>query len=557
MIEPTALPEGDQAGVPLSLDLASRLGSVVLYQIYPQSFADSNGDGIGDLAGIRERLDYLAWLGVDALWLNPCFVSPFADAGYDVADFLSVAPRYGTNENLTELCAAAAERGIAVLLDLVAGHTSDQHPWFLAASRPDAEPAVRHRYIWSETAREGWYPPAGGSDAGWYLPNFFPVQPALNYGYARPNPDEPWRQLVGDPGPQANRAALREIMAHWFDRGVAGFRVDMAASLVKDDPGLVETGRLWRDMREWIDAEYPGRILVAEWGDPALSVPAGFHADFLLQFGGADEGLGYRSLLNNNAGTVHEIWQQETCWAEASGSGDAAYFGQAWQAAATAIAAADKQGRYGRTGIIGLPTANHDFTRLVAGPRDPRQAAVPLTLILTWPALPSLYYGDELGMRYVPDTPEFEGSRLGPRYDRAGSRTPMQWGDLGADYGPGTPAESRYLPADPAPGAPTVAAALDDPDSLLHLTHRLIALRHSDPRLHAGAPVRVLATGYPAAYLRGDDESLLVLLNPSDRPVSQALPDERTASVLLGRGVAVTAAGIRLEAFGYAVLELT
>ncbi|MCW5952092.1 MAG: hypothetical protein KIT69_07525 [Propionibacteriaceae bacterium] len=541
----------------MHLDLASKLDSIVLYQIYPQSFADSNGDGIGDLAGIRERLDYLAWLGVDALWLNPCFLSPFADAGYDVSDFLTVAPRYGTNEDLEELCGQAAERGIAVLLDLVAGHTSDQHPWFLSASRPDAEPAIRHRYIWSETSREGWHAPSGMPDAGWYLPNFFPVQPALNYGYARPHPDEPWRQLVGDPGPQANRAALREIMAYWFGRGVSGFRVDMAASLVKDDPGLVETGRLWRDLREWIETAYPGRILVAEWGDPAISVPAGFHADFLLQFGGADNGLGYRSLLNNNAGTVDEVWQQETCWADANGSGDAARFVQEWQEAATAIAAVDPQGRYGRTGIVGLPTANHDFTRLVAGPRDLTQAAVPMTMILTWPALPSLYYGDEIGMRYVPGMLEFEGSRLGPRYDRAGSRTPMQWGELGAKYGPGTPAESRYLPSDPDPDAPTAAAAIADPDSYLYFVRRLIARRRADPRLHAGAPIRVLATGYPLAYTRGEDDSLLVVLNPSGQPVRQALPDERRASVLLGRGVEVTAADIRLEAFGYAVLELT
>lgn len=541
----------------MNLDLASRLDSIVLYQIYPQSFADSNGDGVGDLDGIRQRLDYLAWLGVDALWLNPCFVSPFADAGYDVADFLTVAPRYGTNDDLERLCAQAAERGIAILLDLVAGHTSDQHPWFLAASRPDAEPAVRHRYIWSHAARDGWHAPAGATEAGWYLPNFFPVQPALNYGYARSHPDEPWRQLVGDPGPQANRAALREIMAYWFDRGVYGFRVDMAASLVKDDPGLVETGRLWRDLRDWIDTEYPGRILVAEWGDPALSVPAGFHADFLLQFGGAEDGLSYRSLLNNNAGTVNEVWQQETCWADASGTGDAAHFVQGWQAAAAAIAAADPQGRYGRTGIVGLPTANHDFTRLVAGPRDVTQAAALMAMILTWPALPSLYYGDEIGMRYVPGLLEFEGSRLGPRYDRAGSRTPMQWGSLGAEYGPGTPAESRYLPADPAPEAPTVAQQVDDPASYLHLVRELIALRHSDPRLRASAPMRVLATSYPAAYTRGEDDSLLVVLNPSARTAAVTLPDDRRPTVLVARGVELTGTMVQLAAFGYAVLDLT
>ncbi|MCC8247131.1 alpha-amylase family glycosyl hydrolase [Saccharothrix luteola] len=134
-------------------------------------------------------------------------------------------------------------------LDVVAGHTSDQHPWFRAsADDPDDD-----RYVWSDVPVEGFVP-GSGRRGGSYLPNFFPVRPALNFGYARTDPDEPWRAPVEADGPRANRAALREIMAHWFDLGVAGFRVDMAASLVKDDPGLVETGRLWRESCDWLDA---------------------------------------------------------------------------------------------------------------------------------------------------------------------------------------------------------------------------------------------------------------------------------------------------------------
>lgn len=540
------------------MDLASRLGGIVLYQLYPQSFADGNGDGMGDLAGIAQRLDYLAWLGVDALWLNPCFASPFDDAGYDVADYLAIAPRYGTNAELAALCEQAAERGIGILLDLVAGHTSDTHPWFEAACRVDAPPAVRDRYIWSDVRGGRWQAPRGREDLGrYYLPNFFPIQPALNFGYARMDPHEPWRQPVDAPGPRANRAALKEIMSFWFDLGVSGFRVDMASSLVKDDPGLIETSALWQELRQWIDVAYPGRILLAEWGDPAVSVPAGFHADFLLHFGRADNGLPWRSLFNNNAGTVDEVWQQQVCWADAAGLGDAALFTRAWMNAAAAIAAADSEGSYGRTGIAGLPTANHDVTRLVAGPRDAFQAAVPLAMILTWPALPSVYYGDEVGMRYVPGTPSIEGSRLGPRYDRAGSRTPMQWGDLGAEFGPGTPATSKYLPTDPAPGAPTVAAAMRDPDSLLHLTRRLIALRHDDARLQASAPVTVLSTGYPLAYSRGSDGSLLVALNPAGRRVTLRVPMElEHGRVLVGRGVHATGDEVTLDPFGFAVIDV-
>ncbi|GAA1724607.1 alpha-amylase family glycosyl hydrolase [Isoptericola hypogeus] len=524
-------------------DLAPRLGSTVLYQVYPQSFADADGDGVGDLAGVTARLDYLQWLGVGAIWLSPCFVSPFADAGYDVADFLTVAPRYGTNEDMARLTEEAGRRGISVLLDLVAGHTSDQHPWFLAsADDPDD-----HRYVWSDVPVEG-FQPGTGRRGGFYRPNFFPVQPALNYGYARPHPDEPWRQPVDAEGPRANRAALREIMAHWFDLGVAGFRVDMAASLVKDDPGLVETGRLWRETRDWLDATYPGRVLVSEWGDPRSAVPAGFHADFFLQFGGEDDGLPLRSLWNNGAGTINPEWGDVPSWADADARGDARTFVQAWQEATGAIAAA------GRGGVTGLPTSNHDFTRLVAGARDAEQARAALVLTLTWPSMPSIYYGDEIGMRYVPGTPTLEGSRLSPTYDRAGSRTPMQWGDLPAGaFGPDV-AESRYLPQDPDPDRPTVAAQLDDEDSHLHLVRRLARLRTTDERLDAAAPVEVLATGYPMAYVRGG--SLAVVVNPGRDGAAVTVPGAATARALEARGLQLDGDVVHLDGHGYAVLDL-
>lgn len=532
-----------------AVDLAPRLGRAVLYQIYPQSFADANGDGIGDLAGITERLDYLAWLGVDALWLSPCFVSPFADAGYDVADFFQVAPRYGTNEDMARLTEEAGRRGISVLLDLVAGHTSDQHPWF----RASADDPDDHRFVWSEVPVAG-FQPGPGARGGYFRPNFFPVQPALNYGYARQDPAEPWRQPVDAPGPLANRAALRQIMAHWFDLGVAGFRVDLAASLVKDDPGHVETSRLWHETRAWVDDVYPGRVLISEWGDPQVAVPAGFHVDFFLQFGGDDDGLPLRSLWNNGAGTVNPSWGEVPPWAGADGTGDARTFVEAWQAATDAIAAS------GRGGMVGLPTSNHDFTRLVAGARDAEQARVAHVLTMTWPALPSVYYGDEIGMRYVPGTPTLEGSRLSPTYDRAGSRTPMQWGDLPGDVlGPGSPATSAYLPQDPDPDRPTVAGQVDDAGSLLHLVRDLIALRHGDDRLDTTSSIEVLTTAYPLAYLRGG--TLAVVLNPGRAPVSLPIDGAVSAHPLVARGLRVAAGAdgrgvVHLDGHGYAVLDL-
>ena len=223
------------------------LADAVLYQIYPQSFADSNGDGIGDLPGAISRLEYLQWLGVDTVWFSPLFASPFRDAGYDISDYLSVAPRYGDNGDLAKLVEEARARGIRVLLDLVPGHSSDQHPWFQASINDPGD----DRYIWADTAQAPgprWVA-SPGSRPGYYLPNFYPVQPALNFGYARMDPDEPWRQPTDAPGPQANLDALRGIMAYWFDRGVSGFRCDMAFSLVKDDPDRSATGAVWRGLR--------------------------------------------------------------------------------------------------------------------------------------------------------------------------------------------------------------------------------------------------------------------------------------------------------------------
>lgn len=520
--------------------LADRLGRTVLYQVYPQSYADADGDGMGDLAGLAARLEYLSWLGVDAVWISPCFVSPFRDAGYDVADFTRIAPRYGGDAAFEVLIAEAERRGIAILLDLVAGHTSDEHPWFQAAV---ADPAD-DRFVFHDAPAPGFVP-VPGPRGGYYLPNFFAFQPALNFGYARPDPAEPWRQGVDAPGPRRNRDALVEIMRHWFDRGVQGFRVDMAASLVKDDPGHVQTARLWRDVRARVEQSHPGRVLISEWGDPARAVPAGFDVDFFLQFGGDFDGRPLKSLWNNGSGTVHEAWGDEPAWADAAGRGDAAFFVDEWRRARAAIDAA------GSAGLVGLPTSNHDFTRLVSGDRDAVQARCALLLALTWPALPSIYYGEEIGMRYVAGLPAFEGSSLGPRYERAGSRTPMQWGDVPPAWASAAP--SRYLPEDPDPARPTVGAQLADDASLLHFVRAAIGLRRTDARLDArAAAVEVASTGYPLVYTRGG--TLLVALNPSARAREVVLP--RAAPAVLSFRAAVAGDVLRLEPFGCAVVDL-
>jgi maltose alpha-D-glucosyltransferase/alpha-amylase len=516
------------------------LSEAVLYQIYPQSFADSDGDGIGDFAGITERLEYLAWLGIDTVWLNPCFASPFRDGGYDVADYLSPAPRYGTSEDLAALVDAAGRRGIRVLLDLVAGHTSDQHPWFQAAANDPDD----HRYIWSDQPAAGLVA-SPGSRRGHYLPNFFDFQPALNFGYARTDPSEPWRQPVDAEGPRANRVALREVMSHWLGLGLAGFRVDMASSLVKDDPGHTETGRLWRGLRGWLDRTHPGAVLLAEWGDPALAIPPGFHADFFLQFGGESDGLPFRSLWNNRAGTDDAAWEQPPCYFDPAGAGSMADFVQAWHGAEQAIDGA---------GHMVLPVSNHDFARLNCGPRTAEQLAAAFAFQLTWPTLPAIYYGEEIGMRYLPGLPDHEGSLLNPLYNRAGSRTPMQW-DASPNGGFSTaPAERLYLPLDPAADRPNVAAQRADQNSLLHEVRRLIRLRRDVPELGTRGSVRVLHTGYPFAYLRG--ERYLVVVNPGRAAADLAVPGLEPAAGLAGRGVRVADGVIHAEGFSYGVFAL-
>jgi maltose alpha-D-glucosyltransferase/alpha-amylase len=524
------------------------LSDAVLYQIYPQSFADSNGDGIGDLRGIADHLDYLAWLGVTAVWLNPCFTSPMRDAGYDVADYLTVDPRYGTNDDVAELADQARARGIRLLLDLVPGHTSDTHPWFVAAAHDPGD----HRYVWADPGDRGGRLPDGfvrspGTRPGGYLPNFFDFQPALNFGYARPQADEPWRQDVTADGPQANRAALRAIMDHWLRLGVSGFRVDMAYSLVKDDPGRIETSRLWREVRGWLDQAHPDAVLLSEWGDPAVAVPAGFHADFFLHFGGPTNGRALRSLWSNGTSTERPEWATEPCYFDADGRGEAGTFLAAYNDAVDAI---------GEPGHIVLPTANHDFARLRSGPRTAEQLPPAFAFLLTFPTLPAVYYGDEIGMRDIPGLPDTEGSVMRSGYNRAGVRTPMQW-DSGPDAGFSTAPPSRlYLPLDPDRGRPAVAGQQADKDSLLHLVKELIALRRAHQELGSAGRLEVLNEGYPLAYLRGG--RFLVVINPSDS--ARVLPHDRPglagATAVKNTGVTVESARITAGPFSFGIFRL-
>ncbi|QIK66524.1 hypothetical protein G7072_09320 [Nocardioides sp. HDW12B] len=542
------------------------LKDALFYEIYPQSFADSDGDGVGDLRGVIDHLDHVASLGVGAIWFNPCFASPFVDAGYDVADYLTVAPRYGTNDDLVELVEKARERGIRVVLDLVAGHTSIEHAWFqreLAADGPSPE---GDRYVWrTDEPREAWASDLPGTPAwvrspgprpGWYLKNFYDEQPALNFGWVTLPGDEPWRDAVDDPGPRRNRAALQEVIAFWLERGVSGFRVDMAFSLVKDldqEAALAASTGVWREIRAWLDAEHPDAVIVPEGFEPRTTEPLAFHADFALVIMAA-----HASLFDNQGAGVLPFQEHQPPYFDAEGAGSTRTFLETWREAR----------REHPDRPVLLSSADHDFSRLACGSRTAEQLGAALTFLLTWGTVPCLYYGDEIGMRYLPDMPDVEGAVCNPTYNRAGCRTPMQWDD-GPHAGFSTAETDRlYLPVDPDPGRPTVAGQDGQPGSVLTLVRELAALRRAVPALRVGPSTRVVAEGYPFAWVRGGTH--LVVVNPRREPARLVVPETRGAVVLWGDGVTVSAdaadaadaaehagaGGLEVAGFGYAVLAV-
>ncbi|MDR1604126.1 MAG: DUF3459 domain-containing protein [Gracilibacteraceae bacterium] len=483
------------------------LETAVFYQIYPQSFRDANGDGIGDLPGLTAQLDYVRELGANALWLNPCFESPFHDAGYDVSNFCKIAPRYGNNEDMRRLFTEAHKRGIHVLLDLVAGHTSVEHPWFRRSMR--GEPGYAGRYIWADDVWERFEGIDGilGSINGFCqrgscATNFYSTQPALNYGFARIT--QPWQTGPDSEDAAGTGEALREIMRFWLRLGCDGFRVDMAHSLVKADADKKETIRFWQKIRAFLEAEFPEAVLISEWGDPPRALAAGFHMDFLLHFGPTR----YNDLFRENP------------YFSRRGAGDLSAF----------IRHYEKIRPPGGAGLVCIPSGNHDMPRL-ARHLDADELKIAFAFLLSMPGAPFIYYGDEIGMRYLEGLPSVEGG-----FERTGSRSPMQWdATLHAGFSSAA-AEDLYIPLDPDPGRPTVAAQKADPDSLWQEVRHLLALRARHPALQNCAPVEFLPlpSAYPLVYRRGaGEEQILVALNPSGREAECALAGLGPAQPLL------------------------
>ena len=473
--------------------------SGLIYQIYPRSFQDTDGNGIGDLAGIRQRLDYLADLGVDAIWLSPMFVSPMKDYGYDVADYRAVDPRFGTMEDFDALLADARSRGIRIILDLVPNHTSNQHAWFQEARTSRTSPK-RDWYLWSDPAPNGGRPnnwlsefggPAWTFDAAtdqYYYHAFLPEQPDLN-----------WRN-------PAVREAIYDVMRFWLDKGVGGFRVDVLWHLLKDDArrdnpenpgwheGMSPTQRLLpiyttdlpdmqsivREMRAVID-EFDERVLIGE-----LYLPI----ERLVRYYG--EGLDGAHLPFNFA-----------------------LIEAPWHARELDRLIRDYEAAVPQGGWPNWVLGNHDKPR-IAGRVGERQARVAAMLLLTLRGTPTLYYGDEIGMPQatlsgVESRDPVERNVPGFGLGRDGCRTPMQW-DTSANAGftTGTP----WLPIATDDPAVTVAAQADDPGSMLALHKRLIDHRRRHPALSVGSFHPLAADGDVLLYQREHvGERFLVALN--------------------------------------------
>lgn len=475
------------------------LDNAVFYEIYPQSFNDTNGDGIGDFQGIIEKLDYIKELGCNALWLNPCFASPFKDAGYDVSDYYSAAPRYGTNEDLKRLFDEVHKRGMHILLDLVPGHTSVEHKWFKESMKAERN-KYTDRYVWTDSI---WEEPQGmgcirgiSERDGSCAVNFFSHQPALNYGFYKPDPDKKWQQSMNDEGPRATLDELKNIMRFWLGMGCDGFRVDMAGSLVKHDEDGKGTIALWKNIRSFLDEEFPEAAMVSEWGEPDKSLQGGFHMDFLLHFGPSH---------------YNDLFRCEEPYFSGRGKGDISAFAEKYK---------ENYEKSEKKGLICIPSGNHDMDRLARSLYGD-ELKIAFAFLLSMPGAPFIYYGDEIGMRYVEKLVSVEGG-----YGRTGSRSPMQW-DKSINAGFSTASEDKlYIKLDESSDRPDVQTQMADGNSLWNEIKRLIGIRLNHAALCSKGEIEFIyaeKNAYPFAYLRSsDDEKILVIINPADRETTFA-----------------------------------
>jgi alpha-glucosidase len=472
----------------------------IIYQIYPRSFLDADGDGIGDLRGIRSKLDYLVWLGVDAIWISPIFPSPMADFGYDISNYVDIDPIFGSLADFDALLADAHSRGLRVLLDYVPNHTSDQHPWFIE-SRSSRTNAKRDWYIWRDpkppdnSPPNNWLAIFGGRAWQWdentgqyYYHAFLKEQPDLN-----------WRN------PEVQQAMLN-VMRFWLDRGVDGFRVDVMHHMVKD-PELRDNP----PNPHWRYGLPPYRELLTT---NTVDLPE--VQEIVAKMRAVLEEYDDRMMV----GEIYLPVERIMAYYGASGEGAHLPFnfqliGLPWKARDIAAAINRYESLLPSFGWPNWVLGNHDKARVATRVGTP-QARVAAMMLLTLRGTPTLYYGDEIGMHDVPIAPEnvrdpYEKNVPGLGLGRDPERTPMQWNaNAAAGFTSGRP----WLPIAADFTRVNVAAEQSQPDSILSLYRRLIGLRRSEPALAVGDFEPLPAEEDLIAYVRKSGERrILTVLN--------------------------------------------
>ena len=492
----------------------------VIYQIYPRSFADSGGDGVGDLPGITARLDHLGdgttdSLGVDAIWLSPFYPSPMADFGYDVADYTGVDPLFGTLDDFDALVAGAHARGIRVVIDLVPNHTSDRHPWFVE-SRSSRDNPKRDWYVWADPKPDGsppnnWissFPRAGRAwtfderTGQWYLHSFTPQQPDLNW----------WNPEV--------REVMDEVMRFWLDRGVDGFRVDVAHKMARDpellDNPLVELDAAEQDTGGEARIARLAKLHSVERRDEDWPEVHDIVRRFRRTLDAYDDRM-----------AVGEVYLLDLVkLARYYGSGqdefhlahNFVFLTQPWKAAAFRAVVDEFVGLLPPDAWPAWMLGDHDVPRIASrydeGGNGRVRARVAALMLLTLRGTPFIYAGDEIGMT----DGEVPADRVVDVDGRDPQRTPMQWdGSPGAGFSTGDP----WLPVGRDAATVNVAAQRDDPASMLSLYRRLVWYRRGSAALRFGDYASLPdAPDGCYAYLRvADDERLLVALNFTGQPL--------------------------------------
>jgi glycosidase len=487
-------------------DAPSWVADAVFYQIYPQTFYDSNGDGIGDLNGIIQKLDYIKSLGVTAIWLNPFFDSPFNDAGYDIRDYYKVASRYGTNEDAKRLFQEAHKRGLKVIFDYVITYTAIDHPWFVESCKGTPN-KYTNWYVWNDNAwkmEEGEFAnrfiQGYGQRNGNFMRNFYWSEPALNFGFGKPDSSKAWQLPTNHPDVLAMREELKKIFCFWMDMGADGIRADMAGALVKGTDVNGDTKKFWKEIRQIVKEKYPQAFMVSEWSYPKDALDA-FHADFFHWFDG------YNDLTQKESWRILNGYSEGHSFFDKEGKGNIAYFLSKYM---------EQYNETKSKGYIILPLGNHDNARMNVN-RTPEELELIMVFGITMPGVPFIYYGNEIGMRQLYDMPQIEGAYK----PRAGARTPMQWtsgmnrGFSSADF------SKLYLPVDTSNDAPNVETEQQDATSLLNRVKKLIALKHTEPALAAYAdftPLYAKENTYPFIYTRTNgNDVLLVIINPAEK----------------------------------------